>query len=120
MNKMDFRIFNLPTPDARVAGVRGSEGNMTVGGLSQLQIVEAVAEDFVFEVDYKVVSFQVAFQGAGNIWSYEASDSERFTNDQKAIFRQLKTGQRVMIEKIKATGPDGVIRPLNNITITII
>ncbi len=120
MNKMDFRVFNLPTPDARVEGIRGSEGNMTVGKLSQLQIVEAVAEDFVFEVDYTVVSFQVAFQGAGNIWSYEASDSERFTNDQKAIFRQLKTGQRVMIEKIKATGPDGVIRPLNNITITII
>jgi hypothetical protein len=120
MNKMEFRVFNLPTPDARVEGVRGSEGNLTVGKLSALQLVEAVAEDFVFEVEYKVVSFQVAFQGAGNIWSYSASDSERFTSDQKNIFRQLKSGQRVMIEKIKATGPDGVIRPLNNITITVI
>lgn len=120
MNKMNFRVFNLPTPDARVQGVRGSEGNLTVGKLSQLKTVEAVAEDFVFEVEYEVVSFQVAFQGSGNIWSYSASESNQFTADQKNIFRQLKTGQRVMIEKIKATGPDGVIRSLNNITITVI
>jgi hypothetical protein len=120
MNKMEFRVFNLPTPDAKVEGVRGSEGNLSVGRLSQLQIVEAVADDFVFEVDYEVVSFQVAFQGSGNIWSYSLSDSNRFTSEQKAIFRQLKSGQRIMIEKIKATGPDGVIRSLNNITITVI
>jgi gliding motility-associated protein GldM len=120
MNKMDFRVFNLPTPDARVAGVRGSEGNLTVGRLSALQVVDAVADDFVFEVDYQVTEFRVAFQGSGNIWSYSESDGDKFTNDQRAIFRQLKPGQRVMIEKIKATGPDGVIRSLNNITITVI
>jgi len=120
MNRMDFRVFNLPTPDARVAGVRGSEGNLTVGRLSQLQVVEAVADDFVFEVDYEVTEFRVAFQGSGNIWSYSNSESDRFTSEQKNIFRQLKPGQRVMIERIRATGPDGVTRSLNNITITVI
>ncbi len=120
MNRMDFRVFNLPTPDARVQGVRGSEGNLTVGRLSQLQVVEAVAEDFVFEVDYEVTGFRVAFQGSGNIWSYSESNGNKFTSEQKAIFRQLKPGQRIMIERIRATGPDGVTRPLNNITITVI
>jgi hypothetical protein len=120
MNRMDFRVFNLPTPDAKVEGVRGSEGNLTVGRLSALQVVEAVADDFVFEVDYEVTEFRVAFQGSGNIWSYSESNGDRFTNEQRAIFRQLKPGQRIMIEKIKATGPDGVIRNLNNITITVI
>jgi gliding motility-associated protein GldM len=120
MNRVPFRVFNLPTPDARVAGVRGSEGNLTAGGLAGLQVVEAVAEDFVFEVDYEVISFRVAFQGSGNIWSYSESDSDRFTSEQKNIFRQLRPGQRIMIERIRATGPDGVIRNLNNITITVI
>jgi hypothetical protein len=82
--------------------------------------VEAVAEDFVFEVEYQVISFRVAFQGSGNIWSYSESESDRFTSEQKNIFRQLRPGQRIMIEKIRATGPDGVIRNLNNITITVI
>jgi hypothetical protein len=47
------------------------------------------------------------------------SSSDKFTSQQKTLFRQLRTGQRVMIEKIKATGPDGVLRNLNNITITV-
>jgi hypothetical protein len=84
-----------------------------------LQIVEAEAEDFVFEVDYTVQSFEVAFQGQGGIWNTIPSNSERFISEQKAIFRQLRSGQRIMIEKIKATGPDGRVQNLNSITITV-
>ncbi len=119
MNRMDFRVYDLPKPDAIVKGISGSEGALTVGQLSKLKIVEAEAKDFVFEVDYQVESFEVAFQGQGNIWSSMASGNNRFTSDQKGIFRQLKTGQRIMIEKIRASGPDGKIRTLNNITITV-
>lgn len=120
MNRMDFRVYNLPKPDAKVVGVRGSEGNLTVGKLSQLQNVRAEADDFVFEVEYKVQSFEIAFQGSGGIWSSMSSSNERFTSEQKNLFRQLRSGQRIMIEKIRATGPDGVLRTLNNITITVI
>ncbi len=119
MTKQNFRVYDLPKPDAVIEGVRGSEGALTVGRMSQLQIVEAKAEDFVFEVDYTVQSFEVAFQGQGGIWSTIPSNNERFTSQQKNVFRQLRTGQRVMIEKIKASGPDGVIRNLNSITITV-
>ena len=50
MNRMNFRIFNLPTPDAKVEGIRGSEGNLTVGGLSRLQTVEAEKEVVVTQI----------------------------------------------------------------------
>jgi gliding motility-associated protein GldM len=119
MTRQDFRVYDLPKPDAKVEGITGSSGALTVGRLSQLQIVEAEAEDFVFEVDYKVQSFEVAFQGQGGIWSTIPSNSERFTSQQRNIFRQLRAGQRVMIEKVKATGPDGRVQNLNSITITV-
>ena len=119
MGKADFRVLPLPTPDAIVQGIRGSEGALTVGNLSRLRTVDAEAKDFVFEVDYEVVSFQVAFQGSGGIWSTMTSTSERFTSDQLELFQRLRTGQRIMIERIRATGPDGVIRNLNGITITV-
>ena len=119
MGNMDFRVLPLPTPDAIVEGIRGSEGALTVGRLSRLSMVEAKAKDFVFEVDYEVVSFEVAFQGQGGMWSTMPSTSPRFTNQQKELFQQLRAGQRIMIEKIKASGPDGVIRNLNSITITV-
>jgi hypothetical protein len=119
MGNMQFRVLPLPTPDAIVEGIRGSEGALTVGRLSRLSLVEAKAKDFVFEVDYEVVSFEVAFQGQGGMWSTMSSSNERFTNQQKQLFQQLRAGQRIMIEKIRATGPDGVIRNLNSITITV-
>lgn len=120
MNKMDFRVKDLPTPNAIVEGVKGPEGNLTLGQLSSLKEVRAEAEDFLFDVKYQVLSFTVAFQGSGGIWNYEKSESGDFTARQKEIFRALRAGQRVMIEKIKATGPDGKVRTLNNITITVI
>ncbi len=120
MNRMDFRVKDLPTPNAIVKGVKGPEGNLTLGQLSSLKEVRAEAEDFLFDVKYQVLSFTVAFQGSGGIWNYEKSASGNFTSRQKDIFRQLRAGQRVMIEKIKATGPDGKVRTLNNITITVI
>jgi hypothetical protein len=119
MSREDFRVYDLPKPDAVVEGIEGSEGALTVGRLSQLQNVRAEAKDFVFEVEYKVQSFEVAFMGSGGIWSSMPSSSERFTSEQKDLFRQLRTGQRVFIEKIKASGPDGVMRNLNSITITV-
>ena len=119
MSRENFRVYALPKPDATVDGIPGSSGALTVGKLSQLQNVKAEAKDFVFDVDYKVQSFEVAFMGQGGIWSSMPSSNDRFTSQQKTLFRQLRTGQRVMIEKIKATGPDGVLRNLNSITITV-
>ena len=119
MSRAVFRVYDLPKPDAKIEGVQGSEGALTVGALSRLQNVRAEAEDFVFEVDYKVQSFEVAFSGSGGIWSSLPSGSDRFTGEQKNLFRQLRAGQRIMIEKIKATGPDGRVQNLNSITITV-
>ena len=119
MSREKFRVYALPKPDATVDGIPGSSGALTVGKLSQLQNVKAEAKDFVFDVDYTVQSFEVAFMGQGGIWSSMPSSNDRFTSQQKTLFRQLRTGQRVMIEKIKATGPDGVLRNLNSITITV-
>jgi gliding motility-associated protein GldM len=119
MSREDFRVYDLPKPDAVIEGIPGSSGALTVGSLSRLQNVRAEAKDFVFEVEYKVQSFEVAFQGSGGMWSTMSSNNDRFTSEQKDLFRQLRSGQRIMIEKIKASGPDGVIRNLNNITITV-
>lgn len=119
MSREEFRVYALPKPDAVVDGIPGSSGALTVGALSRLQNVKAEAKDFVFEVDYKVQSFELAFMGQGGMWSTLSSSDDRFTAQQKDLFRQLRSGQRIMIEKIKASGPDGVIQNLNSITITV-
>jgi len=119
MNRMTFRVHDLPVPNAVVEGVRGSTGNLTVGQLASLQQVRAEAPEFLFEVDYDVTSFTVAFQDRSGKWSYETAENSRFTGAQKSIFRALSPGQVIMIEDIKAIGPDGKVNTLNNINIKV-
>jgi len=120
MNRSKFRVMDLPDPDARIDGIEGSSGSLSIGRLAGLQLVRAEADDFLFEVEFEVLSFTVAFQGSGNVWNYSQSTNNRFTSDQKNVFRQLRSGTRIVIENIKATGPDGVVRTLNTINITVI
>jgi hypothetical protein len=116
---MDFRVKDLPTPTAKIEGSRGGKANLTVGQLSALQIVEAEAEDFLFEVEFEVTSFTIGFNDAAGIWVEREANSNKFTSEQKGIFRSMRAGQRISIENIKAIGPDGKVRTLSPINITV-
>jgi len=119
MGSMDFRVLNLPDPTAVVEGLPKGSGYMTLSNLTRLKKVEAVAEDFLFEVDFTVTGFKVNVVGSGGINIIEEANGENFTSAQREIFRGMRAGQRVFIEDIEATGPDGVKRALNSITIKI-
>ena len=119
MTRMDFRVLDLPTPTAKIKGSRGGKANLTVGQLTGLKIVEAEAEDFLFEVDFEVTSFTIGFNDASGIWVERKANSNKFTSEQKGIFRSMRAGQRISIENIKAIGPDGKVRTLSPINITV-
>jgi len=119
MGEMNFRVMNLPTPFARVTGVKTGNGSLTMGDLSRLTVVSAELDDFLFDVDFTVTEFTVSAALSGGFTRVEKSDSDKFTSGQKEIFRSLRTGQRVYIEGIKAIGPDGVPQDLNPIIIKV-
>ena len=119
MTRMDFRVKDLPTPIAKIQGSRGGKANLTVGQLTGLKIVEAEAEDFLFEVEFQVTSFTIGFNDAAGIWVEREAKSNKFNSQQKAIFRTMRAGQRMSIENIKAIGPDGKVRTLSPINITV-
>ncbi len=119
MGEMNFRVMNLPTPFARVQGIKGGTGSLTLGDLSRLSVVTAELEAFLFDVKFTVTEFSVSAALSGGFTRVEKSDSEKFTSGQKEIFRSLRTGQRVYIEGIKAIGPDGVPQDLNPIIIKV-
>ncbi|MCP4312740.1 MAG: gliding motility protein GldM [Bacteroidetes bacterium] len=119
MTRMDFRVLDLPTPTAKITGSRGGKANLTVGQLSGLKIVEAEAEEFLFEVDFEVTSFTIGFNDDSGIWVERQANSNKITSEQKSIFRSMRAGQRMSIENIKAIGPDGKVRSLSPINITV-
>ena len=119
MGSSPFRIKDLPTPIAKITGSRGGQANLRVGDLVALQIVEAEAEDFLFEVEFEVITFTMGFVDASGIWASKKSDGKNFTSEMKGLFRTMKPGQRITLQDIKASGPDGKVRPLSPINITV-
>jgi len=117
MGSMDFRVKDLPDPVAEVAG--RNQGNIGIGDLTRAGGVTATLKNFDFELEYTVTEFTVSAVLSGGFTKTETSKSTGYSKAQMDIISQVKTGQRVTFESIKAVGPDGKSRTLNSIVLKI-
>jgi len=113
----EFRVKMLPTPIAKVGGLR--EGSITKANLlAQLGVV-AEMENFEFAATVRVTSFTVSAR-IGQFDREEMSNSNKFTSEQIDILQKLGKGSKVYIQDIKASLPDGSVRSLGTIMLKII
>jgi gliding motility-associated protein GldM len=117
MGMKEFRVKTVPDPVAKVAGIKGAGGIekavlMAQGG------VAAVMENFDFDLTFKVTEFKVSVN-IGGFTNDKISKSNKFTTEQYALIKQASRGQKVYVEDVKAVGPDGSIRQLGSIALTI-
>ncbi len=113
---VEFRVRRLPDPEARFANMK--EGNVLRSVASAQQVVTAVLENFEFDLTYTVTGFTVSVNDKGFEITAEFNNN-RITDKQKGLIGNLKAGQKLIIEKIKAVGPDGRNRDLNPIILKI-
>ena len=120
MGEFKFRVRRLPDPTAYIA-YKDAEGNnaryqggrgfarstlLSVGGIG------AAIDDGLLNIEFKVVGFETTFfDDMGNAMP-EISNSDRFTDQQKSMFQQMRRGRRFYISRVKAVGPDGSTRTL--------
>ena len=112
-----WRVKRVPDPVAQVAGMSG--GSIRKERLLAEEGVLAVLEDFDFDFKYTVTQFNIQVLGPGGYTNIWASESNRFTNDQKEQFRILNPNSIIYIANIKATGDDGSTRDLDPISLKI-
>ena len=117
MGSMDFRVKDVPDPVAEVAG--RSQGVIGIGELTRAGGVKATLKNFDFDLDFTVTEFTVSAVLSGGFTKTEVSPGANFNKAQLDILSQVKTGQRVTFENIKAVGPDGKTRTLNSIVLKI-
>lgn len=112
----EFRVKIVPDPVAMVADRKGGAINKSL--LMAATGVQAVMENFDFDLTFKVTEFTllVIVQGFAQPYS---SNSNRFTAKQKELINSLSRGSPLFIQDIKAVGPDGTVRPLNTISFKI-
>jgi hypothetical protein len=108
MGGLSFRVKNLPPPTPVVEGITGR--TTTKGELMASQGLLTDMRDFEFKISYTITSFTILVNTGGGYFKEETSNSQYFTETQKQLFNQVRTGQRVSFTDIKAKGPTGEIQ----------
>lgn len=112
----EFRVKQIPDPVAMVAGKKG--GMIDKNVLVAQSGVAAVMENFDFDLTFTITEFTVLTVVQGFVQDAK-STSNRFTDQQKNIIRNINKGAPIYIQDIKAVGPDGTPRPLSTINFKI-
>lgn len=123
MGSREFRVKQVPPPVPMLmvnskdwAGYRekGIEKNQLAGILG----LKAEMVDFDFDLSYKVTGFKLSATIQGFLQEQE-SKGNRFTDQQKRIIGNLRSGSQVAITNIKAVGPSGATVDLSDIVLKI-
>jgi gliding motility-associated protein GldM len=115
---MEVRVKRIPDPVAKV-------GNKNSGFMpanvfkAQLGII-AVLENFDFDARFKVTSFTYsALPKRGDLIGPYPVKGASFAGEAKEAQQRAKAGDKVFIDDIKAVGPDGTVRTLGSIVLTM-
>ncbi|HPW25528.1 MAG TPA: gliding motility protein GldM [Tenuifilaceae bacterium] len=117
MGTKTFRIKKVPPPLPRIIGITGkyAEKNQLAASLG---IAAEMPQDFDFDLKYKIVSFRLSATVGGFLQEKESNGS-RFTDEQKRIVSNLRSGSQLAITDIKAVGPSGDVIDLNDMVLKI-
>jgi gliding motility-associated protein GldM len=113
----EFRVRDIPPPVGEFAGISG-QGSTGKGTILAMQGVRAVLKDFDFDLLYTVTSFDITYEDKG-LYQTKSSTTNMLTPEQKVLLNGLTRGKRLIIEKIKAKGPDKIEKSLGPIMITV-
>ena len=128
VGSMTFKVRKLPDPSPYLP-VKDSQGNIveykgSPQKISKAQLMAAdnlgaAIDDNLLNVTYSVVSFStIFFDSMGNAIP-EVSDGKNFSSRQKEQFRRMKPGKKFFISDVKAKGPDGVIRDISPMQVSL-
>jgi hypothetical protein len=103
-----FRNKFLPMPKMKIAGKSGGPiGKLEL--MAQTGIVAYEEVNFEHDIPFVVISFSLVIKNKEQM-KESPSMSYRFTEAQYKMLRDLKSGDKVIIQDIMAKGPDGKIR----------
>ncbi len=116
-----FRVKSLPNPVTTI-GAPGSAyykgGNIPQSTLLALSGINATMENFEFNLRFSVTTFIVTCNIGGFDQSAK-SNGRKFTTQQKSIIRKARKNSRVIIEGVRAIGPDKRSRKITDVVLKL-
>lgn len=112
----EFRIKRVPDPVCYVVNQKG-DINVSKAQLNVAQTVQARMENFDFDLQYNVTSFELVASANGLTKTYK-SNSGNFTPEMKNIMHALGHGSHIIIQNVHVVhGSDA--RKISGVNITI-
>lgn len=116
VSDVPFRVLNIPDPVAVFAGIH--TGEVTKDVAMKTPGLQVEVKDFLWKTQYIVISFILSYEKDG-MTNDLLSNSNRITDSMKALISERSTGEQIVFNEIKAVGPDGKIRALEPIRLSI-
>ncbi len=117
MGNKEFRIKRIPDPTPSTNG--GLKGGSAQPGIMKGQSgIAAKLDNFDFDAKFKVISFRMYYSSKGEIY-YDDAQGPVFTAKMKGYIDRCRAKDIIIIDDIKAVGPDGQPRKLGQVTFTI-
>jgi beta-lactamase regulating signal transducer with metallopeptidase domain len=115
LGSREFRVLELPFPQAYLVSSERliSDGPISLADLRSVKGIVVEIPDFIFDVDFAVVSFNVTIRDSDGNAIIQKSENNGFTNQQTDLIESLRPGQELKIDGIRAIGPDGRTRNLD-------
>jgi len=113
-----YKVKRIPDPVAKVAG--RFEGDISNGEAKAAPGVNATLQDFYFQgVTFTVSSFDFIYIAKRQDPYIKSNGGWQFGPEAKAKLAGAKPGDQIIMRNIKAKGPDGTVRSLNPVTLTL-
>lgn len=120
VGSMPFRVRRLPKPEAKWGTIENDglpKPKAVVA--TQSRIYASMGESFAFEgVKFNVTRYQFIYQPKRGDARAQRVSGNNISPDIQGVIRSGKTGDRIIVDNIRATGPGGE-RPLNPIMIEL-
>ena len=116
LGQVEFRVKRVPTPTATVAGI--SDGPIDKNTLLAAGAVIPEMKDFEFDLYFEIQKFTFGTIINGD-WVQKRITGNRFSAEINKIIRNARPKQKIFIENIQAKGPDGTVRSLNPVSLTV-
>lgn len=107
-----FRVRRIPDPYAYIFNSKG--GTLKLSEFKAANRVEAKNPDFVFQIPYQVVGFEMVFapKSGGVVSDY--ANGTAFSSLMQDIQKKAKVGDTIVLPVVKVKMPDGTTRTISS------
>lgn len=118
MGSMEYRIKNVPKPESMFGALES--GNYPAAALLGQNSITATMPNFVFEgIKWVVTKYACAYVPRRGQAEFFSGTGASITGQIKSAITRAKRGDKILVDEIMASGPNGITKKLAPIAINI-